>query len=115
MRVATGIIFAFWLVFMGYKFLTTQPVDYDGEIRHFLSGGLVFLQFIAWAFIFTMPFTTFIILIIAEVIALLLAFTYHSSYTIFVIINLIFIFMSFAGYKEMTRQKAAAKKRARAT
>lgn len=110
MRVASGILLAFWLVFMGFKFLTTQPVDYDGEIIRTLSGTLLFIQLIAWAFIFTMPFTTFVILVIAEVIALLLTFSFDSIYAIFVVANLIFIIMSYAGHKELSKKKAAVKK-----
>lgn len=108
MRVATGIIFAFWLIFMFFKFLTTQPVDFDGEIIRTLSGGLIFIQFIAWAFIFTKPFITFVILVIAELIALLLALTYQPSYMIFAVVNLIFVIMSLVGHNELSKKKMAA-------
>ncbi|WP_427181972.1 hypothetical protein [Paenibacillus sp. TC-CSREp1] len=115
MRVATGIIFAFWLVFMLYKFMTTQPVDYDGETTRILSGGLIFVQFIAWAFIFTKPFTTFSILVMVEVLSLLLAITYQPGYSVFAIVNLIFLIMSFAGHKELQKKIIASKKQAKTT
>lgn len=115
MRVATGIIFAFWLVFMFFKFLTTQPVDYDGETTRILSGGLIFVQFIAWAFVFTLPFTTFSILVVAEVIALLLAITYQPGYSVFAVVNLIFLIMSFAAHKELQKKIAVSKKQAKTT
>ncbi|QWU15428.1 hypothetical protein SAMN04487895_12434 [Paenibacillus sophorae] len=115
MRVATGLLLALWLLFMGFKFWTTQPMDYDGEIMRMLSGILLFIQLIAWVFIFTMPLTTFVILFIAEVIAIVLAFGLDLSYILFAVINLIFMFMSFAGHRELVKRKAAAKKKSAKT
>lgn len=110
MRVATGIILAAWLLFMLYSFSTIQPAGYEGEVTRIISGGIIFLQFIAWAFIFMLPLTTVIILAIVEALLVLLLITYDSTYFLFTIINLIFLIMSFAAFQELKKKKNSSKK-----
>ncbi|TJY42333.1 hypothetical protein E5161_10070 [Cohnella pontilimi] len=112
MRIATGLLLAMWLLFIGYKFLTTQPVGYDGELLHFIGGFLIFIQLIAWAFVFTKPIVTFIILLLLTVLSIWIAVSMESAYTLFAVVNTIFAVMSYAGHREivkMAKTKIAAK------
>jgi hypothetical protein len=104
MRVATGLLMAIWLIFMGYKFFTTEPVGADGEAIRSLSLLLLIIQLIGWAFIFTKPLVTFIVLLTLFVLSLLLAISLESSYFIFVVVDGIFAIMSYSGHKELVKQ-----------
>lgn len=110
MRVSTGLLLALWIIFMGYKFFTTEPVGGSGEFIRTLGGMLIFFQLIAWAFVFTQPIVTFNILLILSIISLLIAIGGESSYFIFVVVNSIFAGMSYAGHKELIKEKKAKRK-----
>ncbi|MEZ2658582.1 hypothetical protein [Aneurinibacillus aneurinilyticus] len=52
MRIATGLLMTLWLLYVGLKFVTTVPVDYDAEIRRNYGGLILFFEVIAWTFVF---------------------------------------------------------------
>ncbi|MED2257157.1 hypothetical protein ABEO98_23575 [Brevibacillus parabrevis] len=104
MRVATGLLLALWLLFMGFQFFTTKPVGYDGELMHFISGFLIFIQLIAWVFVFTMPFVSFVTLLLATILAVLLAVGMDSVYFLFAGVNTVFVLMIYAGHRELSKK-----------
>ncbi|MDF2960676.1 MAG: hypothetical protein K0S39_2411 [Paenibacillus sp.] len=101
MRVATGLLLALWLLFMGFKLFTTQPVGYDGELTRFISGTLIFIQVIAWCFVFTKPFVTFVTLLMVSILAVLLAVSMDTVYFLLAVVNTLFVLMSYAGHREL--------------
>lgn len=104
MRVATRLLLTLWILFMGFQFFTIQPVGYDGELMHFISGFLIFIQLIAWDFVCTMPFVSFVTLLIVTILVVLLAVGMDSVYFLFVVVNTVFVLMSYAGHRELSKK-----------
>ncbi|MNN60993.1 hypothetical protein D3C81_1762060 [compost metagenome] len=109
MRVATGLLMAIWLIFMGFKFFTIEPVGTNGEAIRSLSLILLIIQLIGWAFVFTKPIVTFTILLSLLVFSLLIAVTFESSYFIFVVVDGIFAIMSYSGHRELVKKTKVKK------
>lgn len=104
MRVATGLLMALYLLFMGYRFTLPYSTDYGGEVDiiRFITASLLVVQLISWCFSFTKPRITCAILIVVEALSIFLIFTFYAGFLIIAVPNLIFVFMSYAGYRELS-------------
>lgn len=111
MRIATGLLLTLWLLFLGFKFLTTVPIDYDAEIRKNYSGLILFFEVVAWAFVFTKPRIACVILGVSAGFALLASFLVGPYYLLMVLINVVFAMMSYSGYREIRKKEKSQNKK----
>ncbi|QMV41251.1 hypothetical protein [Cohnella cholangitidis] len=108
MRVATGLLLALYLIFMWYQALTVEVTAENGEILNAMAKIILFFQSIAFSFVFTMPRTAVVFLLISSLLALVTGLGVDSSHIAFAVIGLIFTLMSYAGHRELVRKKKAA-------